>query len=92
MISYDIIKTLLRTEKSTVSEEKGKYLFLVDKAANKMQIKHAVEEIFKVKVKAVNTYILAGKTKRLRAQTGKTPDVKRAIVTLQAGHKIDTAA
>ncbi|MBM3245218.1 MAG: 50S ribosomal protein L23 [Candidatus Omnitrophica bacterium] len=89
--SYNIIKTLLRTEKSTISEPEGKYLFLVLKKANKIQIKHAVEEIYKVKVKDVNSYVCAGKLKRVRHQLGKTPDTKKAVVTLKEGQKITTA-
>ena len=89
--SYDIIKSLVRTEKSTVYEPQGKYLFLVSKEANKIQIKHAVEELYKVKVHDVNTVIYPGKLKRVRYQLGKTPDFKRAIVTLKEGQKIETA-
>lgn len=89
--SYDIIKALLRTEKSTLFEGQGKYLFLVAKAANKIQVRRAVEEIYKVKVTAVNTIISCGKLKRVRHQAGKTPDVKKAIVTLKAGQKIEVA-
>jgi large subunit ribosomal protein L23 len=91
MISYDIIKSLIRTEKTTLLEPAGKYLFLVDKTANKIQIKRAVEEIYKVKVKDVNTMILPGKLKRVRQQYGRTPDFKKAIVTLKPGHKIGVA-
>ncbi len=58
--SYDIIKALVRTEKSTLSEPQGKYLFLVSNVANKVQIKRAVEEIYKVKVEDVNTTIVRG--------------------------------
>jgi large subunit ribosomal protein L23 len=86
--SYDIIKAILRTEKSTLYEPEGKYLFLVDKTANKIQIKRAVEEVYKVKVKDVNTFISAGKLKRVRYQLGRTPDVKKAVVTLKEGQKI----
>ena len=93
MISYDIIKALLRTEKSSVQyEPAGKYLFLVNKAANKFQIKKAVEEIYKVKVADVRTYISPGKNKRVRHQLGRTPDIKKAIVTLKKGEKIEIAA
>jgi len=87
--NYDIIKALIRTEKSTVYEPLGKYLFLVSKASNKTQIKEAVEAIYKVKVEAVNTMINRGKMKRVRYQVGKTADIKRAIVTLKKGQKID---
>ena len=86
--SYDIIKALIRTEKSTLVEPKNKYLFLVDNSANKIQIKHAVEEIYKVKVKDVNTVIYRGKMKRVRREVGKTADKKKALVTLKEGQKI----
>jgi large subunit ribosomal protein L23 len=88
--SYDIIKSIVKTEKSTAYEPQGKYLFLVQKNANKIQIKHAVEELYKVKVRDVNTVIYPGKLKRVRYQLGKTPDFKRAIVTLKEGQKIET--
>jgi large subunit ribosomal protein L23 len=80
---------MLRTEKSTRFEPEGKYLFLVDISANKIQIKRAVEEIYKVKVKDVNTLISAGKLRKVRYQLGKTPDFKKAIVTLKEGQKIE---
>ena len=89
--SYDIIKTLLRTEKSTLNEPKGKYLFLVNNRANKIQVKNAVEEIYKVKVKSVNTFVSFGKLKKVRYQLGRTADSKKAIVTLKEGQKIETA-
>jgi len=79
----------MRTEKSTANEPDGRYFFLVDKAANKLQIRQAVEEIYKVKVDAVNTIIAKGKIKRVRYQPGKTPDTKKAYVTLAAGQKIE---
>jgi large subunit ribosomal protein L23 len=87
---YDIIKALLKTEKSTLYEPQSKYLFLVEKSANKVQIKSAVEQIYKVKVQDVNTSIYPGKLKRVRQQLGKTPDFKRAVVTLKEGQKIVT--
>jgi len=90
MNSYDVIKAIIRTEKSTLYEPEGKYLFLVDKASNKIQIKRAVEEIYKVKVKDVNTFISSGKLKRVRYQLGRTSDLKKAVVTLKAGQKIGT--
>ncbi len=86
--SYDIIKALLRTEKSILAEKKNKYLFLVADSANKIQIKHAVEEIYKVKVKDVNTVIYRGKMKRVRREMGKAADKKKALVTLKEGQKI----
>ena len=78
----------MRTEKSTLYEPQAKYLFLVDKSANKIQIKRAVEEVYKVKVKDVNTFISGGKLKRVRYQLGRTPDLKKAVVTLKEGQKI----
>ena len=90
--SFEIIKSLLRTEKSTALHEPyNKYLFLVDKSANKYQIKKAVEEIYKVNVKRVNSLICSGKLKRVRYQIGKTPDCKKAIVTLEQGQKIEVS-
>ncbi|MBU1853561.1 MAG: 50S ribosomal protein L23 [Candidatus Omnitrophica bacterium] len=90
--SYDIVKNILRTEKSSnqmVSD--NKYLLRVALEANKIQIKHAVEEIFNVRVVKVNTIKMRGKWKRLRQKAGKTPDWKKAIVTLKEGDKIDIA-
>ncbi len=89
--SYDVIKALIRTEKSTISEPAGVYLFLVDTRANKIQIRKAVEEVYKVKVKNVNTFVSLGKMKRVRHQIGKTADIKKAIVTLREGQKISDA-
>ena len=90
--SYDIIKALLRTEKSTTAyEPQNKYLFLVNKSANKIQIKRAVQEVYKVKVKGVNTFISLGKLKKVRYQLGRTPDLKKAIVTLKEGQKIEVS-
>lgn len=87
---YDIIKTPLITEKSTILKEKeNKYVFLVDSRANKNEIKKAVEEIFKVKVLTVNTSYVRGKKKRMGRHSGKTPDKKRAILTLKEGNKIE---
>lgn len=92
MISaQDIIKSLLTTEKSNLYQPQGKYLFLVDKAADKIQIKHAVEEIYKVKVRDVNTLVSPGKLKRVRHKLGRTPDLKKAVVTLKQGQKIEIA-
>jgi large subunit ribosomal protein L23 len=88
--SCDIIKALLRTEKATLFEPQRKYLFLVAAGANKIQVRRAVEEIYKVKVKDVNTFISAGKLKKVRYQLGRTPDLKKAVVTLKEGHKIET--
>ncbi|MBM3243574.1 MAG: 50S ribosomal protein L23 [Candidatus Omnitrophica bacterium] len=86
--AQDIIKALIRTEKSTQYESQSKYLFLVNNSANKIQIKRAVEDLYKVKVDGVNTFISPGKLKRVRYHLGKTPDAKKAIVTLKEGQKI----
>lgn len=92
MISaQDIIKSLVRTEKSTLQEPQDKYLFLVLNAANKIQIKEAVEKIYKVKVKDVNTSISRGKLKRVRYHLGRAADMKKAVVTLAKGEKIEVA-
>ncbi|MDP2941569.1 MAG: 50S ribosomal protein L23 [Candidatus Omnitrophota bacterium] len=88
--AQDIVKALIRTEKSTQGEPEGKYLFLVKTDANKVQIKNAVEELYKVKVKNVNTFVSAGKLKRVRHQLGRTADTKKAILTLKKGEKIET--
>ena len=88
--SYEIVKSLLRTEKETeLLLPLNKYVFWVDMNANKIEIKKAVEDIYKVKVDNVNTLMKRGKKRRLRYQEGKTPDRKKAIVTLKEGQKID---
>jgi len=86
-----IIKQLLVTEKGTrLTEKHNQYQFEVAISANKVEIKHAVEKIFNVKVTKVNTMNKLGKAKRLRTMSyGRTPAWKRAIVTLKAGDKID---
>ena len=86
---YDIVKTLVRTEKGTSQEPDRKYLFEVSTKANKVQIKKSVEEIYKVKVDRVHTVIMPGKIKRVRTDFGHTPDWKKAIVTLKEGQKIE---
>jgi len=89
MDSFDIIKNLITTEKGTQLEQQGQYLFLVDRRSNKIQIKKAVEDIYKVKVKSVNTMFVSGKLKRVRQELGKASDWKKAIVALKEGHKIE---
>lgn len=86
---YDVVKNLIRTEKGTTLEPQRKYLFQVNRGANKAEIRKAVEEIYKVKVEAVNTSIMSGKAKRVRQELGNTTPWKKAIVTLKEGHKID---
>lgn len=89
--SYTILNALLRTEKGVAQAEDNKYFFSVKKNANKIQIKKAVEDVYKVKVLNVNTQVVSGKLKRVRTQIGKTPDWKKAVVTLKDGQKIDLA-
>ncbi len=87
--SASVIRSLLRTEKGSLQSADNKYLFAVLKSSNKIQIRKAVETIYKVKVSSVNTQVVSGKNKRVRYQAGKTPDWKKAVVTLKQGHKID---
>lgn len=85
----DILIKPMVTEKSTGLLAENKYTFIVDLKANKTEVKKAVEEIFKVKVEKVNTMRVKGRYKRVRQFTGKTPDRKKAIVTLKEGDKIE---
>jgi large subunit ribosomal protein L23 len=86
---YDVIRSPVITEKSTAASEQDKVVFNVARTATKVQIKAAVEALFKVKVKGVNTLVRKGKTKRFRGVLGRQSDFKRAIVTLQEGQSID---
>jgi large subunit ribosomal protein L23 len=83
-----IIRPII-SEKSYAAIENNRYTFEVDKRATKPQIADAVAEVFKVTVKAVNTMNIPGKKRRLRASTGMTRTWKKAVVTLQAGDKIE---
>jgi large subunit ribosomal protein L23 len=86
---HDVVKGLIRTEKGSVMLTLNKYLFWVERDSNKIEIKKAVEDMYKVKVDAVNTVSMRGKLKRVRYAIGKTTDWKKAIVTLKDGSKID---
>ena len=86
---YDIIRSPVITEKATIAAEQNKVVFNVSKTATKPEIKAAVEALFKVEVEKVNTLVRKGKVKRFRGFVGKQDDVKKAIVTLKEGHKID---
>jgi len=88
---YDVIRKPIITEKSTMASEHGAIVFEVSIDSNKPQIKQAIEELFGVKVKAVNTSITKGKTKRFRGQLGRRKDVKKAYVTLEEGNTIDVS-
>ena len=85
----DILLRPVVSEKSYGLLDEGKYTFIVAPAANKTQIKMAVEEVFRVKVTGVNTLNRQGKRRRTRRGWGKRPDTKRAIVTLAEGDRID---
>jgi large subunit ribosomal protein L23 len=87
---YGIIQRPLVTEKSLAQNaEHNKVSFLVDRRANKQEIREAVERIFAVKVLEVNTIFIKGKRKKTRMREGKRPDQKKAIVTLREGDKIE---
>ncbi|MEA1938478.1 MAG: 50S ribosomal protein L23 [Pseudomonadota bacterium] len=88
---YDIIQAPVITEKATMGSEHGQVTFKVPLDATKPEIKKAIEAIFEVKVKAVNTLRVKGKTKRFRGIMGRRSDIKKAIVTLEEGQMIDLA-
>jgi large subunit ribosomal protein L23 len=90
MNSFEIIKTVRVTEKGTrQSDQLNQYTVVADRRANKIQIRQAVQELFKVKVIKVNTMSVRGKPRRQRtAASGKAPDWKKALVTLKEGDKI----
>ena len=86
---YDVIVSPVITEKATNASEHNKVVFKVALTATKPQIKEAVEKLFDVKVKSVNTMRRRGKWKVFKGRLGRTSDTKRAIVTLEEGQKID---
>ncbi|MCA3443398.1 MAG: 50S ribosomal protein L23 [Rhodobacter sp.] len=86
---YDVIKKPVITEKATMASEANAVVFQVAMEATKPMIKEAVEAVFGVKVKAVNTTITKGKTKKFRGRPGVRSDRKKAYVTLEAGNTID---
>ncbi|MBY0292112.1 MAG: 50S ribosomal protein L23 [Alphaproteobacteria bacterium] len=89
---YNVITSPVLTEKSTKASEHNKVTFTVNLNASKPEIQKAVEDIFKVKVTAVNTLRVKGKTKRFRGILGQRSDRKKAIVTLAEGSSIDIAS
>ena len=89
---YDILLAPVITEKATMGSEHGQVTFKVALDATKPEIKDAVEAIFGVQVKAVNTLRLKGKTKRFRGYKGRRSDIKKAIVTLAEGQTVDVTA
>jgi large subunit ribosomal protein L23 len=89
MTIYDIIKRPLNTEKfDRLRDQFNQYTFEVDRRASKLEVKAAVEQLFKVSVTEVQTQILRGKNKRMGTTEGRTPNRKRAIVTLKQGDAI----
>lgn len=87
--AYDVILSPVITEKSTLVSEANQVIFKVSPKATKTDIKAAVEGLFKVKVKAVNTLVRKGKKKRFKGVQATLSDTKKAIVTLEEGHSID---
>jgi large subunit ribosomal protein L23 len=85
----EVLRRPIITEKFAAAQDLGKYAFEVHPSANKKQIKEAVELAFKVKVRAVNVMSVQGKTKRVGARFYRTSDWKKAVVTLQAGNRIE---
>ncbi len=88
---YDLLRRPIITEKATNASENGTVVFEVSFSANKPAIKKAVEELFKVKVKGVNTVVVKGKTKRFKGKLGKRKDIKKAYVMLEDGNTIDVS-
>ena len=86
---YDIIRAPVITEKATMGSEFNQVTFKVPLDACKPEIKAAVEGVFGVKVKAVNTLVVKGKAKRFRGRLGQRSDIKKAVITLVEGHSID---
>jgi len=87
--AYDVIVAPVITEKATLASESNQVIFKVKPDATKTEIKNAIEALFKVKVKAVNTIVRKGKQKAFRGVKAVLSDTKRAVVTLENGHSID---
>ncbi len=86
---YDVIRKPVITEKATMASEQNAVVFEVSIDTTKPKIKEAVEALFNVKVKAVNTTVTKGKVKKFRGKPGRRKDVKKAYVTLEEGNMID---
>ena len=86
---YYVVHKPVITEKATMASEANALVFEVSMDASKPRIREAIETLFKVKVKAVNTVVTKGKVKRFRGRPGRRNDVKKAYVTLEEGHMID---
>lgn len=89
MNSHDLLRRPVITEKSTMLGDQRQYVFEVAREANKIEIKRAIEEVFKVDVAAVNVLRVHGKMRRMGRSRGMTPPWKKAIVTLKQGHSIE---
>ncbi|MEQ1653475.1 MAG: 50S ribosomal protein L23 [Hyphomicrobium sp.] len=87
--AYDVIVSPVITEKATLASESNQVIFKVNPQATKTEIKAAIESLFKVKVKAVNTIVRKGKKRAFRGIVAVLSDTKRAVVTLEDGHSID---
>jgi large subunit ribosomal protein L23 len=92
LTAYDVIRTPVITEKATAASEHNKVIFNVAAKATKNDIKTAVEQLFGVKVKTVNTLVRKGKRKAFRGRIATLGDVKKAIVTLEDGQSIDVTS
>ena len=86
---YEVLRRPVITEKNTILQEQNKYAFEVAQGVNKHQVKQAVEEAFKVRVMSVNMIAVPSKTRRVGRRPVKTSPWKKAVVTLEAGHKIE---
>ena len=89
---YETIIAPVITEKATIASESNQFVFKVARNATKPQIKAAIEKLFDVKVTAVNTLLRKGKTKEFRGVRGRQQDMKKAIVTLADGYRIDVTS
>ena len=89
MTAYDVVKNMMRTEKGHGMLPQNKYVFKVDPRANKVDVKKAVEELYKVKVDAVHMMNVKGKRRRVRFREGMTSSWKKAIVTLKPESRIE---
>ncbi len=87
--SYDVIERLVRTEKGSEMLTQNKYVFRVDRRANKIEVKNAVEDLYKVAVDAVHIMVVKGKKRRVRYREGMTASWKKAIVTLKPDNRIE---
>ena len=90
--AYEVLRSPVVTEESTMGSEHNQVTFKVALNATKPEIKQAVERLFEVQVRAVNTILVKGKTKRFRGRPGRRSDYKTAVVTLAEGQSIDIVA